>query len=44
MLFAVEAAVRLGIKTAAEGEAVKQQLLKAADINAAVQAQTPSFI
>ena len=36
MLFAVEAAVRLGIKTAAEGEAVKQQLLKAADINAAV--------
>ena len=44
MLFAVEAAVRLGIKTAAEGEAVKQQLLKASDINAAVQAQTPSFI
>ena len=44
MLFAVEAAVRLGIKTTAEGEAVKQQLLKAADINAAVQAQTPSFI
>ena len=44
MLFAVEAAIRLGIKTAAEGEAVKQQLLKAADINAAVQAQTPSFI
>ena len=29
---------------AAEGEAVKQLLLKAADINAAVQAQTPSFI
>ena len=36
--------VNSDLGTAAEGEAVKQQLLKAADINAAVQAQTPSFI
>lgn len=44
MMFAVEAAARLGLKTEAQAEEVKHQLLAAADVNAAVQAQVPSFL
>lgn len=44
MLFAVDAAERLGIKTAEEADAVKKQLLAAADINEKVQASWPAFL
>ena len=43
MLFAVEAAERLGLKTAEEAAEVKQQLLKAADVNEKVQQTWPEF-
>lgn len=44
MLFAVEAAGRLGIKTDEEVQQVKQQLLQAADVNEAVQQTWPDFL
>lgn len=44
MLFAVEASVRLGRSSQAQADAVKEQLLRAAEVNAQVQAQVPSFI
>lgn len=44
MLFAVEAAQRLGKKTPEEAQAVRQQLLAAADVNEAVQAAWPAFL
>ncbi len=44
MLFAVEAALRLGIKTQAEADEVKAQLLAAADVNETVQKTWPAFM
>lgn len=44
MLFATDAAQKLGLKTAEEAEAVKKQLLTAADINEKVQASWPAFL
>lgn len=44
MLFAVQAAQRLGRKTAAETETLRRQLVAAADVNAAVQATWPEFL
>lgn len=44
MLFAVEAAARLGLKTASDAEAVKAQLVKAANSNAAALDKVPAFI
>ena len=44
MLFAVDAAEKLGIKTAEEADTVKKQLLTAADINEKVQASWPAFM
>ncbi len=44
MLFAVEAALRLGIKTQEEADAVKAQLLSAADCNEEVQKTWPAFM
>lgn len=44
MLFAVEAAVRLGQSSPEQTDAAKEQLLRAADVNAQVQATMPSFI
>lgn len=44
MLFAVDASVRLGRSSQAQADAVKEQLLRAAEVNAQVQAQLPPFI
>jgi len=44
MLFAVEAAARLGRKTPEEADAVKAQLLAAADYNEAMQRAVPDFL
>lgn len=44
MLFATDAAEKLGLKTAAEADTVKKQLLAAADINEKVQTSWPAFL
>lgn len=44
MLFATEAAEKLGLKTAREADKLKKQLLAAADINEKVQASWPAFL
>ena len=44
MLFAVEAAQRLGLKTPEQAAAVKAQLAAAADVNQAVQDAVPAFL
>lgn len=44
MLFAVEAAQRLGLKTAEEAATLKTQLAAAADVNAEVQKTWPAFL
>lgn len=44
MLFAVEAAQKLGLKSPQQAQQVKDQLLLAADVNAAVQQQWPVFL
>lgn len=44
MLFATDAAEKLGLKTAGEADTIKKQLLAAADINEKVQASWPAFL